>query len=479
MNQSLLKTKALILMLSVSLISRAGEPSFPETPFGERLQAIVHGLKNPTPESLSAMIRENLAAALLDAYPMEAHLAHFQGIAQELGPFTVIGIQAQIPDQIYLDVKTENEAKPKRFLVEFDPNPPNGLIGIQQSPYVDMTAIQAADFRRLHQSLTQLARENEFSGALYIENEGRIVFVGAYGYANKRHQVKNHLDTRFDIGSITKSFTRLGVLLLARDGKLAFEDSINQYLPELPKDKAKITVGHLLRHESGLTEYWESPLYRRTKDQILDVDDYVAIIKDLTLDFPPGSAQRYSNAGYNLLGAIIQRVSGQTYYDFMRDRIFSPLGMLATDFSQRTWADADIATGYTNLSPLGPSQGYSRENTTTFPPIGSPSGGCYSTVFDLASFEHQMIHGALLDAEHTALYFNLGRAKSFAEARTMPIPEVLSAAGGAPGLSAVTVTYRPAGLRVVALSNYDERLAEDIGVALFRELRAKHQKATK
>ena len=453
----------------------AQETVYPETVFGKHLQHIVAAIKQPTQRHLEALVRDHFDPEIRDAFPMEEHIAYFKGLAEDLGDFEVLGVSDQIPDQLYLDVKPAH-GDPRRFLVEFNPNPPHGMIGIQPVPYIDMAAFQVDDLAKLHRTLADLAGDNQFSGALYFEEDGIPSFSAAYGYANKRYRVENHVDTPFNTGSITKQFTKLAVLLLIQEGTIGFEDTIGAYFPDFPAEKKAITILQLLRHESGLTEYWDSPIYQSLHYRIDNVTDYAAIIKDMPLVFKPGTARRYSNAGYNLLGIIVQKASKQNYYDFMRQRIFQPLGMLATDFYQTTLADAPIAVGYTNLSPRGPQRGYLRENTFVLDPIGPPSGGSYSTLTDLVRYERQMLENKLLDTKHTAIYFNIGQAKSIQEAAKMPIPKVLSAAGGSPGISALTISDRDLGIRLVILSNYDERLAEDIGVALFRKLRAKHTK---
>jgi len=467
--------RTLICLCLCTWVSFAQEADFPKTVFGEKLAQIVAALKNPTKANLETMVRQNFDPEMLDSFPMEEHVGYFKSLGENLGNFKVIGVSEQMPDQIYLDLKPATE-DPVRFLVEFNPNPPHGLIGIQPVPYINMTSIQVDDLAKLHRSLADLADKNQFSGALYFEENNVPVFNAAYGYANKRYKVKNHVDTPFNTGSITKQFTKLAVLLLVQDGTLAFDDAIGPYFPDFPAEKKAITILQLLRHESGLTEYWESPQYQSLHYRIDNVEDYGLIVKDMPLVFKPGSARRYSNAGYNLLGIIVQKAGKQNYYDFMRQRIFQPLGMLATDFYQTTLANAPISIGYTNLSPRGPDRGYLRENTFVLDPIGPPSGGCYSTLADLVRYERQMLANKLLDKKHTALYFNLGRAKSIQEAEKMPIPDVLSAAGGSPGISALTISDRKQGIRLVILSNYDERLAEDIGVALFRQLKAKQGK---
>ena len=467
-----LRLAVLILLLPLSSVF-AGTDPYPKTPFGRHLKQIVAALENPTTPRIAKMVEQVMDPSMRDAFPMEEHVAFIQELSRSLGRFKVIGVQESSPDQLYLDLKPEKSKKVKRYLVEFNPMPPHGLLGLQKTTYIDPEKIQVEDWSKLHKSLEEMSRDNEFSGVVYVEAGGKKVFSGAYGYANKRYKVKNHLGTLFNNGSITKHFTLCAVMLLVQQGKIKLSDSIEPYFPEFPEEKRAITINQLIRHQSGLTEYWDQPEYQENKHRLTSVGAYTPIIAKMPLAFEPGKGERYSNAGFHLLGVIIERASDMDYYEFMRERIFKPMGMADTDFYPLGLATAPIAIGYTNLSPMGPNEGYLRENSHVLPPIGTPTGTSYTTVADLIRFEDAMRGARFLDKKHTAAFFNLQAADSIEDAAKMPIPDIHGSAGGAPGISAVMVSQHSKGIRIIVLSNYDERFGEDIGLALFRQLRSK------
>lgn len=403
---------------------------------------------------------------------MEAHLGFFQEMNADLGDFKILKITGNSASDFYVDLEA-SEGEPVRLLIEFDPNPPNGLVGMQPIPFLDLSRLNINRPAELRQALTDLANENRFSGAIRIEDGGKTLFNEAFGLANKRYGIANTVQTRFAIGSITKVYTKLAILLLLEDGRLQLGDKVSRFVPEFQVTGGEsISIWQLLRHESGLTDYWDIAEYRTGKRQFLDVEDYLPVLSALELDFAPGTARRYSNAGYVLLGIVIQRASGSSYYDFIRQRIFKPLGMFDSDFEQLTLVGKPYAIGYTNLSPMGPDNGFVRENTGILPGIGSPAGSSYSTIADLVKFDQAIWSGKQLSEATRRLFFSIDNVGSIEEGLKAPFPRAFSAAGGQPGENSVIISVPEKGRRLVVLSNFDERLAEDIGMHLYTQLKA-------
>jgi CubicO group peptidase (beta-lactamase class C family) len=165
--------------------------------------------------------------------------------------------------------------------------------------------------------------------------DGRPVLEKAYGMADLEHDVRNVPDTIFEAGSVSKQFTSAAVLLLARDGKLSLDDPARTYLPELPDYGAPLTIRHMLTHTSGLRDWgnvaqiagWPRGTRVHTHDHVLDI-----VSRQRALNFTPGTRWSYSNTGYNLAAIIVSRVSGTSFADFCRTRIFEPLGMTHTSW---------------------------------------------------------------------------------------------------------------------------------------------------
>jgi D-alanyl-D-alanine carboxypeptidase len=217
-----------------------------------------------------------------------------------------------------------------------------------------------------------------------IVRDGRVLFRKACGLADVELQVPMRPDMVFPLASVTKQFTAAAVLLLAEQGRLTLQDDIRKYLPGYPTHGAVITIEHLLTHTSGLSRLSDLGDLRAANNQEAPVTDYLSDwVKDQPLDFQPGERWAYLNWGYTLLGAIVERVSGQTYGEFLKQRVFDPLGMTRTSYGDRR----RIITGRV--------PGYDRQGDTVFNVLPGRSrvlqpaaaGGLLSTVDDLARWD--------------------------------------------------------------------------------------------
>lgn len=167
-----------------------------------------------------------------------------------------------------------------------------------------------------------------------VIHEGKVVLSKGYGYADLEHNVPMTPTASFTIGSNSKQFTALSIYLLAQDSKLALDDDVRKYLPEVPDFGKTITIRQLLHHTSGLRDYLELMALKAGRiDDVITQEDVLALVKrQRTLNFAPGQQYLYSNTGYMLLGQVVQRVSGMPLAEFARVRIFEPLGMKHTQF---------------------------------------------------------------------------------------------------------------------------------------------------
>lgn len=163
--------------------------------------------------------------------------------------------------------------------------------------------------------------------AVIVVRDGQVVFRKGYGMASLELGVPIEPDMIFRIGSITKQFTAVATLMLAEQGKLSLSDEITRFLPDYPVNGKKITIEHLLTHTSGIKSYTSLPEWLPLWRKDLSLTELIAIFRDKPLDFAPGESWSYNNSAYVLLGAIIEKASGQSYQDFIEQRIFAPLGM--------------------------------------------------------------------------------------------------------------------------------------------------------
>jgi CubicO group peptidase (beta-lactamase class C family) len=218
--------------------------------------------------------------------------------------------------------------------------------------------------------------------AVIAVKDGKTVFRKAYGMADLELGVPLSPDSVFRLGSITKQFTAVAVLMLAEEGKLSLSDPITKLLPDYPTQGHVITVEHLLNHTSGIRSYTGIPGYMNARIRAdLTTQELVDAFKAEPMDFAPGERWQYNNSGYVLLGAVIEKASGKTYADFVAERIFRPLGMKAT--------------AYGDDGPILPKRasGYSRDGETVvnarYLSMTQPhaAGALVSTVDDLAAWD--------------------------------------------------------------------------------------------
>lgn len=229
--------------------------------------------------------------------------------------------------------------------------------------------------------------------SLLVTRDGKAIVRRGFGYADLEAQVQAGPETNYRLASMTKQFTAACILLLKQDGKLRLEDRVRKWLPELPASDDRITVYQLLTHTSGLIDYEDLIPPGRTS-QLNDADVLSMIASQQRFYFEPGSAYRYSNGGYVLLGLIVQRISGMDLADFMKTRIFRPLGMEHTLMYEhgRGPQVRDRAYGY---SEIGGKWTRTDQDTTS---ATRGDGGIYSSVDDLAKWDSALYTDKLLNA---------------------------------------------------------------------------------
>jgi CubicO group peptidase (beta-lactamase class C family) len=251
--------------------------------------------------------------------------------------------------------------------------------------------------------------------AVGVSQNGRSVLEKGYGMADLEHDAKNTGETIFEAGSVSKQFTAAAVLLLARDGKLSIDDPVRKYVPELPDYGKPLTIRHMLNHTSGLRDWgsvaaiagWPRTTRVHTHAHVLDIAQ-----RQRSLNFPSGTRYSYSNTGYNLAAIIVSRVSGMTFAEFSRTRIFEPLGMAHTSWRDDfTRVVKGRAIAY-SAERGGFSQDMPFENV-------HGNGGLLTTVGDLlkwtASFASPKIgDAAFVREQQEPGKFNDGRAHGYA-----------------------------------------------------------------
>lgn len=297
---------------------------------------------------------------------------------------------------------------------------------------------------------------NEPGASVVISHDGEVIHSSGYGMANLEWNQPIAPDTVFGLGSLTKPFTATAILLLERDGALSLSAPISDYLPGYNTHGATITLTHLLTHTSGIPNFVTRPgFWERVAPLEHDRTQLRALFESLPLDFAPGERYSYSNSGYCLLGMVIETLSGMRYQDFIRARIFEPLGMTASGYLSRDRVIPRLATGYAI-----------EEGNIGFRPYVSETliyaaGALHSTVEDLARWDDALRKGHLLDAAtqarmETPLTLNSGRREGYGLGWGLSRyrgRRVVHHAGGVPGYSAFMVRFVEDDLTIIVLSN--------------------------
>jgi D-alanyl-D-alanine carboxypeptidase len=240
---------------------------------------------------------------------------------------------------------------------------------------------------------------HQVPGVVLAVVTGGVVRTSAYGLANVELGVAAHPGSVFEIGSLTKQFTAACILLLAQDGALAVDDPISRYLRDTPRAWSNVTIRHLLTHTSGIPNYTGHGGFEMTKR--LTQTEFIRALAALPADFAPGEQAKYCNSGYNLLGYIIENASGQSYWNFLAERIWSPLAMLATTNRDPAILVRNRADGYMRV------KGVLRNRDSDLTDVFS-AGAIVSTAGDLLKWNAALDSGRILSAANRELMWTAG-----------------------------------------------------------------------
>lgn len=236
------------------------------------------------------------------------------------------------------------------------------------------------------------ADADEFSGAVLVAREGEILLDQGYGLADREWRIPNDGDTKFRLGSLSKQFTAVAVMLLNERGLVDLDAPVKRYLPDAPATWDAVTVRHLLNHTSGVPNFTAFSDFAAQKTLPATPASLIARFSGRPLDFQPGEGFAYSNSGYVLLSAIIEAASGQSYADFVNDNLFQPLGMADSGYDDHDAILPRRASGYT---PTGSGVANADYVDMTIP-MGA--GALYSTTHDLLKWEQGLFGGRVLNA---------------------------------------------------------------------------------
>jgi CubicO group peptidase (beta-lactamase class C family) len=459
----------------------------PESIQEERALGFVRAVQMGDVEALLTFMHDNWGPPSPD-YDREENWPNVaRSIIERHSDLEIEGVEIIEPFRLTV-VTRDPEAGELSFTFDYVEEPPYFIkgMGVEMGPGESSSNLPGLEFpddadeqqigSLLGAWFDRLAADDTFSGTALVSWRGDILFKGAWGLASKRWNVQNSMDTRFDLGSINKSFTQVAIGQLMSQGQLTLDDLISKHLPDYPNKEVadKVTIRHLLDHTSGLGDIFTETFFGASKSNFRSPRDFFVLFADQPLNFEPGEGNSYSNAGYMVLGAIIEAVSGQRYVDYVTQHIFHPAGMSGAGFFASDEPEPNVATGYTRMG-LHPDydtdwEGY-RSNVFILPARGNSAGSAQASAEDLLHFDTALRHHKLLPPEYTAWHFGGPEPKpgSTGSTRNTPSEAAVGIAGGAHGVSAVLESDGE--LVMVVLANYDWPIAEDITRASFRPLK--------
>jgi CubicO group peptidase (beta-lactamase class C family) len=459
MKKSLTVSILLTAILVFAGMACAGDETavrFPETNAGKRAESYFSAFNSNNENDMRTYLEQNIAPHTLKERSIEERMAVYRQLKSDLSTLEPVKILKQSTDAIKLVARSAKESW-FELLFEFEKSAPYKLLGIRimrldeppdlNAPTIPIT--EAEMLKELETYMDEISMKDEFSGVVLLAKGGKPILRKAYGLASKEYNAPNRVDTRFNLGSINKFLTRIAIEQLAGKGELRMEDPIGKYLPDYPNKEAaeKVTIRHLLDMTSGIGDFFGEKYQSTPKDRIRTLSDYLLLFGDEPLLFEPGTNRQYSNGGYIILGLIIEKVSGQTYFDYVRDHVYKIAEMGNTTHLEADVPAENVASGYTNYWDENDHPGEPRRNNIyTRPARGSSAGGGYSTVDDLLKLI-------------IALKTNKLSAPKTSEEINGP---GIAIAGGAPGISAQVETNPETDCVIIVLSNYDPPTAGEV-----------------
>jgi CubicO group peptidase (beta-lactamase class C family) len=462
---------------------QTGTVEFPKSPAGDRARGLFDLFNGKMTIEPKDFVRENCSEGFKSRVPENSWGGAIQQIKAMAAPYDLASIDRSDPNGIAFTIRSKSKGMAFAIEVAVEPQAPHLISGMMFRPAGPAAGAPAAtpaapkpqapphppDMARIKIYLEEQARAGRFSGTALVAKDGQPLLLESAGFASKRFKAPNNADTQFSLGSLNKSFTAVAVLQLVEAGLVGIDDPIGKYLDFFPKDVGeKVKVRHLLDMSSGWGDYWENPYFLQHKYELRSLADYMAFIKDIPLDFEPGTGSQHSNTGYEVAGALIEKVSGMDYFAYVREKIYRPAGMTDTDSYDRDGPYENLAVGYTNMHPLAKgATDFRWENTYILSRRGTPAGGGYSTAGDMLKYDTALRGDKLLGKGYVDFLNSRFQGKI---GDPFTPPGVQRSAGGANGVSTFFGRDLRYGYTIIVLTNVDNPVAIDIGNEIIKIL---------
>mgnify|MGYP003645700129 CR=1 FL=1 len=441
-------------------------PSLPDTVAGEIAEMVIAHINADTPENIQQWAPAILSTSV-DPDARAVILRQLAASARDSGGVDFVDARTQgPPGMLVVTIKGRRTGQLVALVLLPDPEQAGELAMADLVPvddpalyaaWPDSGASQTEIAQLANDALNQLARTKDFSGCLSISDGVNTFFDECRGLADRAFGVEADRQTKFRIGSMDKMFTAVAIAQLVESGRLSWDATLAELMPEYPDHAAatKITVWQLLHHTAGLGDFFV-PEFFQNREEFVNPGDYLDLIARQPIMFEPGADWNYSNAGYVLLGHIIENVSDEGYFEYIQRHVFAPAGMTSSGFDSQEDVTEKLATGYFRDGAFASSW---KANWITLPFKGSPAGGGYSTNGDLLRFASALRDGRLVGTATLQKMFDDGvpvgpgtYAAGFGE-RLSSGRHIRGHAGGAPGMNANLAMVWETGATVAVTSN--------------------------
>ena len=459
------------ILPALVLLTTPALAQLPDSPTGRSGNAVIQMFKDGPDSVTTEFMQEKFGEDFLAATSLAERQEWLSQAVERIGALELRGVEKTGGFEALISGLSSKTGGKVKIKYEVADSSPHRIILLEIDEGTGAPQRQLTEDEMIEEAnayLDELATD-QFSGTVLVAKGDEVLLEKAIGLASRRYSVPNNMDTLFNLGSINKIFTKIGIAQLAARGKLSLDDPVAKHLPRYPNREVaeKITIQQVVTHTAGLGDIFTDEFAKTGKEWFQTPQDYFALFAHQPLLFEPGSSQRYSNGGYMVLGAIIEAVSGQTYDEYVQENIFDPAGMTATGSFAMDAPVPNLAKGYTRQSPgddesedhhgHGPDPSAPwRENSFMIPFTGTPAGGGYSNVGDLLRFRHALVDNKLLEDRYTA-WVVTNRLPAEEPPRT---GIGLGIAGGAPGVNAELEIGGES--TIIVLSNLDPPSASEV-----------------
>lgn len=394
------------------LRQEAAGPKLPDTTLGKILREWFALIQTGKVDEVTSFVENNFSANAFRRQQSAAqYVALFRKLHEQTGGLDIVSVSPGGGDQpISVIAKSKRGQHYALVRAGLDPSEKGKLAGLGVEKVAQPSARKLSDTSQplsdaqmvtaIKSDLDARAAAGELSGMVLIAKGDKVLLKKAYGYADRETKIANALDTKFHIASVGKMFTAVAIAQLVRAGKLSFTDSIAKVFPDYPNKEVaeKVTIHQLLTHTGGFGTFFESPGFVRGKIYRNSTEE-IEVYKDEKLFSVPGTRWRYSNAGYSLLGAVVERLSGMSYRDYIRENIFKAVGMRDTYIASSANRKTSVFYTQSPLDPLGLEPYVADRKLSSVPASGF--GGGFSTAHDMFKFLRAYRTGKLLGSDLT------------------------------------------------------------------------------